>query len=100
MIVHKFHVAGIAGVPLETDLPLVVDTNTPLSFAITFEHFKPISDVGIPFKTVGRPGTSYLFRTERERKQLEKIWKTSFRLFTEEEQANYFQESNARVHTS
>ena len=39
----------------------------------------------------------YLFRTEAERAQQEKIWRTPFKLFTENEQAEYFRASNARV---
>lgn len=39
----------------------------------------------------------YLFRTEDERAQQEKIWRTPFKLFTEDEQARYFRDNNARV---
>lgn len=39
----------------------------------------------------------YLFRTERERAQQEKIWRTPFQLFGEDEQAAYFRAHRARV---
>ena len=39
----------------------------------------------------------YLFRTERERAQQEKIWRTPFQLFGEDEQAAYFRAQRARV---
>lgn len=39
----------------------------------------------------------YLFRTEAERAQQERIWRTPFQLYTEEEQADYFRRSGARV---
>lgn len=39
----------------------------------------------------------YLFRTEAERAQQEKIWRTPFQLFTEDEQAAYFRDNQARV---
>ena len=39
----------------------------------------------------------YLFRTDAERAQQEKIWRTPFRIFSEADQAGYFRNSNARV---
>lgn len=39
----------------------------------------------------------YIFRTEAERAQQEKIWRTPFKLFTEDEQAEYFRKNGARV---
>ena len=39
----------------------------------------------------------YIFRTEAERAQQEKVWKTPFKLFTEEEQADYFRKNDVRV---
>lgn len=39
----------------------------------------------------------YLFRTEAERAQQVKIWKTPFELFSEEEQADYFRKHNVRT---
>ena len=39
----------------------------------------------------------YIFRTEAERAQQEKVWRTPFRLFTEDEQADYFRKNSARV---
>lgn len=39
----------------------------------------------------------YLFRTEAELAQQEKIWKTKPQYFTEEEQADYFRRNDARV---
>ena len=39
----------------------------------------------------------YIFRNEAERAQQEKIWRTPFQLFTEDEQAEYFRKNNARV---
>lgn len=39
----------------------------------------------------------YLFRTPEERAQQERIWRTPFRLFTEDEQADYFRRSRART---
>ncbi len=39
----------------------------------------------------------YIFRTEAERAQQEKVWRTPFRLFTEDEQADYFRKNDVRV---
>ena len=39
----------------------------------------------------------YIFRTEAERAQQEKVWRTPFRLFGEDEQAEYFRKNNVRV---
>lgn len=39
----------------------------------------------------------YLFRTEAELARQEKIWKTPVRYYTEDEQADYFRQNNARV---
>jgi predicted TIM-barrel fold metal-dependent hydrolase len=39
----------------------------------------------------------YIFRTEAERAQQEKVWRTPFRLFTEDEQADYFRKNNVRA---
>jgi hypothetical protein len=39
----------------------------------------------------------YLFRTDQELAQQEKIWKTKVDFYTEEEQADYMRKSNARV---
>ena len=38
----------------------------------------------------------YLFRTDVERAQQEKVWRTPFKLFTEQEQADYFRKNNVR----
>jgi len=42
-------------------------------------------------------GKGYIFRTDAERAQQQKIWRTPFKLFTEDEQAEYFRSNNARV---
>ena len=39
----------------------------------------------------------YMFRTEEELAQQEKIWKTKATYFTEDEQVDYFRKNNARV---
>jgi uncharacterized protein len=39
----------------------------------------------------------YIFRTEAERAQQEKVWRTPFKLFTEDEQADYFRKNSVRV---
>ena len=39
----------------------------------------------------------YIFRTEAERAQQEKVWRTPFRLFGEDEQAEYFRKNDVRV---
>ena len=39
----------------------------------------------------------YLFRTERERAQQEKIWRTPFQLFTEDQQAAYLRSQRVRA---
>lgn len=39
----------------------------------------------------------YIFRTEAERAQQEKVWRTPFKIFTEDEQAEYFRKNNVRV---
>ena len=39
----------------------------------------------------------YLFRTEAERNQQVKIWQTPFEIFTEQQQADYFRNNNART---
>ncbi len=39
----------------------------------------------------------YIFRTEAERAQQEKVWRTPFKLFTEDEQADYFRQNDVRV---
>ena len=39
----------------------------------------------------------YIFRTEAERAQQEKVWRTPFKLFTEDEQADYFRKNNVRA---
>ena len=39
----------------------------------------------------------YIFRTEAERAQQEKVWRTPFKLFTEDEQADYFRRNDVRV---
>jgi predicted TIM-barrel fold metal-dependent hydrolase len=39
----------------------------------------------------------YIFRTEAERAQQEKVWRTPFKLFTEDEQADYFRKNDVRV---
>lgn len=39
----------------------------------------------------------YIFRTEAERAQQEKVWRTPFKIFTEDEQADYFRKNNVRV---
>ncbi|MBI3043349.1 MAG: amidohydrolase [Betaproteobacteria bacterium] len=39
----------------------------------------------------------YIFRTDAERAQQEKVWRTPFKVFTEDEQADYFRRNNVRV---
>src|SRR6266511_5194583 len=39
----------------------------------------------------------YIFRTEEQLAQQEKIWQTKVTFFSEEEQADYFRRNNARV---
>jgi predicted TIM-barrel fold metal-dependent hydrolase len=39
----------------------------------------------------------YLFRTERERAQQEKVWRTPFELFTEDGQADYFRAQRVKA---
>ena len=39
----------------------------------------------------------YLFRTPQEREQQERIWRTPAKVFTEDEQADYFRANNVRV---
>ena len=39
----------------------------------------------------------YIFRTEEQLAQQEKIWKTKATFFTEQEQVDYFRKSNAKV---
>lgn len=39
----------------------------------------------------------YIFRTEEELAQQEKLWKTRPRYYTEDEQAEYFRGNNVRV---
>jgi len=39
----------------------------------------------------------YLFRTEAERQQQNKIWKTKFELFTEDSQAEYFRKNKVKT---
>jgi uncharacterized protein len=39
----------------------------------------------------------YIFRTKEELENQEKIWRTPVKYFTEDEQADYFRKSNARV---
>ena len=39
----------------------------------------------------------YLFRTPEERAQQERIWRTPAKIFTEDEQADYFRANNVRV---
>lgn len=39
----------------------------------------------------------YLFRTAAERSQQEKIWRTPFELFTEQQQADYFRKNGVRT---
>ena len=39
----------------------------------------------------------YLFRSEAERSQQQKIWQTSFELFSEQQQADYFRKNSVRA---
>ncbi len=65
MIIHDFHVVGVAAKPYKADAPLVVDADTVLSFAIAFHRFQMIAwwspqiakfdgDIQLPQLTLGR----------------------------------------------
>jgi len=43
MVIREFHVEGIARLEAETQAPLIVDPNTILPFAVTFQSFQPIA---------------------------------------------------------
>ncbi len=43
MVIHDFNIFCNFFIPIKTDTPLIVDTNTVLAVTITFECFKTIS---------------------------------------------------------
>ncbi len=43
MIIHDFHVVGIAFAPNKTDAPLVIDADAVLPFSIAFQCFQVIA---------------------------------------------------------
>jgi hypothetical protein len=43
MIISDFNLPGVTLSPLETDAPLIIDTDGILSSALTFQQFKPIA---------------------------------------------------------
>ena len=43
MIIDNFNIKNFPIVPHETDSPLTINTNTLLTFSISFQHFKVIS---------------------------------------------------------
>jgi len=42
MVIGYFDIAGVPLFPLETDAPLIVDSDAILTLAVSFERFKPV----------------------------------------------------------
>ena len=69
MIVHDFHIVGIAVAPNKADAPLVVNADAVLSFSIAFQRFQVIAwwrlqiakfggDIQLPQLSLGHPFAS------------------------------------------
>ncbi len=43
MIIHDFHFVSIALMPSEANAPLVIDTNTMLTFTVSSERLQPVT---------------------------------------------------------
>jgi hypothetical protein len=49
VVVHNFYIKGISVLPAKANPPLIIDSDTVLSFAIAFQSFEPVTGRDLEF---------------------------------------------------